>query len=85
MSRAKTPFCMDPPDIGPALKGMVPLACSTIQQALERGKADRAAVDMARWVLTTVAEGDAAGKVGKEAEQGLELEGALLQLVPGGK
>ena len=85
MSRSKTPFCMDHPDIGPELRAMVPTAVTAIRQALERGRADRAAVDMARWVLTTVAEGDAEGKASKEAADGLELEGALLQLVPGGK
>ena len=72
---------MDHPVIAEELREMVPQACTTIRQALERGKADRAAVDMARWVLSTVAEGDAENSAGKAAQEAIELDGALLKLV----
>jgi len=84
MSRAKTPFCMNHPDIAPGLKGMVPLALKCVEEALVRGRADRAAVDTARWVLATVAEGEEE-KVKQEqpAEQAELME--TLQVLRGGR
>tara|TARA_R110002096_G_scaffold357743_1_gene550956 strand:+ start:142 stop:399 length:258 start_codon:yes stop_codon:yes gene_type:complete len=84
MSRAKTPFCMLHPDIAPGLKGMVPLALKCVEEALVRGRADRAAVDTARWVLATVSEGEQEKLQEELPEERKELMDTL-QLLRGGR
>jgi hypothetical protein len=41
-------------DVGQRLAEMVPAAVGTIQSTLDRGKGDRVAVDLAKWILGEV-------------------------------
>lgn len=66
-------------DIDGRLTSMVPAALDTLASTLERGKGDRVAVDLARWIISEARTGSVA-QVPAPAEEDEQELGNLLRM-----